>query len=276
MNADDLGLHPAVQRAVEHCAQLGTITSASVLANGPFVHQVRSITGVSFGAHLNVLRGSPISPPREVRSLLGSDGRFVGSFTGLWSRLTLQQVALREVELEWSRQVESLLSRGFSLSHLDGEKHTHCLPGLFDIACRVAQKYSIGWVRKSAERVGSAACNLGFVRKHLLGYWCAKCPNPPNGVSSPRSVWGIAHQGAAFSPHRARAALRGIESGSIVEIVCHPGVVAIDDSCIDPSFGRMKVARLWDPEFQSLSASPWLAMAAQERWSLVGFDRLKS
>ncbi|MFN9910300.1 MAG: ChbG/HpnK family deacetylase, partial [bacterium] len=35
INVDDIGLHPAVRRAVEACAARGTVTSASVLANGP-------------------------------------------------------------------------------------------------------------------------------------------------------------------------------------------------------------------------------------------------
>ncbi|MFN5497128.1 MAG: ChbG/HpnK family deacetylase, partial [bacterium] len=70
INVDDLGLHPAVRRAIEECAALGTVTSASVLANGPDIDAVKPIAGVSFGAHLNILRGKPLSPAHEVRSLV--------------------------------------------------------------------------------------------------------------------------------------------------------------------------------------------------------------
>ncbi len=276
MNADDLGLHPAVQRAVEHCAQLGTITSASVLANGPHVEQVRSIPGVSLGAHLNVLRGTPLSPASEVRSLVDANGRFVGTFTALWSRLAFGKLALEEVELEWGRQVESLLSRGFALSHIDGEKHTHCLPGLFEVACRVAERFSIPWIRRSEERFGCATWDLGLLRKRLLHHWCAKTRTHTTHTSSADSVWGIAHQGVALTPQRAAHAFRGAERGSIIEIVCHPGLVSKLDPCLDPSFGKMKVARLWRPEFESLSESSWLATAVRERWTLTGFDRLNT
>lgn len=59
VNVDDVGLHPAVQRAVEACAAEGIVTSASVLANGPYVRDARSLTGIGLGAHLNLLRGDP-------------------------------------------------------------------------------------------------------------------------------------------------------------------------------------------------------------------------
>ena len=239
LNADDLGLHPAVQRAVERCAQAGTLTSASVLANGPAIADVRPIPHISFGAHLNILRGAPLSPPSEVRSLLGANGCFLGSFTALWIRLARNKIVLHEIELEWSRQVESLLARGWTLSHLDGEKHTHCLPELFAIACRVAQKFSIPWVRRSVEQYGAASLNMGLVRKIALKRWCATHHANPSTVHSPTAVWGIAHQGSALTPDLAARAFRGAESGSIIEIVCHPGDLREGDPSIDPSFGSM-------------------------------------
>ena len=76
VNVDDLGLHPAVRRAVEACAAQGTVTSASVLANGPDQDAVRPYPGLTLGAHLNILRGAPLSPPREVASLVGENGLF--------------------------------------------------------------------------------------------------------------------------------------------------------------------------------------------------------
>ena len=83
VNVDDLGLHPAVRRAVEACAAQGTVTSASVLANGPDQDAVRPYPGLTLGAHLNILRGAPLSPPREVTSLVGENGLFLGSFSQL-------------------------------------------------------------------------------------------------------------------------------------------------------------------------------------------------
>ena len=155
MNVDDLGLHPAVRRAVETCASLGTVTSASVLANGPDLAAVRAIPGVSLGAHLNILRGAPLSPAHEVRSLVDKNGLFLGSAAKLAWRVACGALKRDEIRLEWSRQVALLREKGLTLSHVDGEKHTHCLPGLFSVACDVAAEHGIRWVRRSDERFGN-------------------------------------------------------------------------------------------------------------------------
>ena len=120
MNVDDLGLHPAVRRAVETCASLGTVTSASVLANGPDLAAVRAIPGVSLGAHLNILRGAPLSPAHEVRSLVDKNGLFLGSAAKLAWRVACGALKRDEIRLEWSRQVALLREKGLTLSHVDG------------------------------------------------------------------------------------------------------------------------------------------------------------
>ncbi|MFM7133511.1 MAG: hypothetical protein ACKO0W_04255, partial [Planctomycetota bacterium] len=50
---------------------------------GPDQDALRPYPGVSLGAHLNILRGEPLSPVREIPSLVDGRGRFLGS----WARL---------------------------------------------------------------------------------------------------------------------------------------------------------------------------------------------
>ena len=272
VNVDDLGLHPAVRRAVERCAGLGTVTSASVLANGPDVGAVREVPGVTLGAHLNVLRGRPLSPAREVRSLVDGQGLFVGSAARLALRLARGAVRRDEVVLEWSRQVESLRARGLALSHLDGEKHTHCLPGLLGAACEVAARHGVPFVRRSVERHGRVAFGAPALRRATLRALCARAPLS-HGVRSTDAVWGIAEQGARLAPEAFVRALRGARCGS-VEIVCHPGDRRKGDPELPGSFGRMRVAELWEPEFRSLSEATWREAIAAEGWRLTGFDAI--
>jgi predicted glycoside hydrolase/deacetylase ChbG (UPF0249 family) len=170
INVDDIGLHPAVRRAVEDCAAHGSVTSASVLANGPDIDAIRPYPGISLGAHLNILRGTPLSPRAEVRTLVGDDGNFVGSLAKLAWRAARGMLDPCEVRLEWSRQVAFLRGRGLELTHADGEKHTHCLPGLFTVACDVAREHGISWIRRSDEKFtarGSGAGLAGRVRRSL-------------------------------------------------------------------------------------------------------------
>lgn len=275
INVDDIGLHPAVRRAVEDCAARGTVTSASVLANGPDTDAIRPYPGVSLGAHLNILRGRPISPVGEVRSLVGSDGNFLGSFAALALRACTRRLVAAEVRLEWSRQVAHLRERGLALMHVDGEKHTHCLPGLFAIACDVAREHGIPWVRRSDERYGNLRFGTPAIRRAALRALCARSQTGPS-IRTTDAVWGIAEQGEAFTPAACAKALSGL-SGShrvrVIEIVCHPGRPVDGDPALPESFGRMRVHRLWEPEYRSLMQGAWSETAAANGWRFVSFDR---
>lgn len=274
INVDDLGLHPAVRRAIEECAALGTVTSASVLANGPDIDAVKPIAGVSFGAHLNILRGKPLSPAHEVRSLVGDDGHFVGSAAKLAARVMRRAVKRDEVRLEWSRQVAALRDRGLALSHVDGEKHTHCLPGLFAVACEVAAEHGIRWVRRSDERFGNLRFGSPAMRRAVLRALCVSAHTNPS-TESTDAVWGIAEQGAAFTAEACERALKGIGPRTI-EVVCHPGNRVEGDPALPASFGRMRVHELWAPEFRSLRDGSWRETAARNRWKLVNFETVSA
>lgn len=270
INVDDLGLHPAVRRAIEECAALGTVTSASVLANGPDIGAVKPIAGVSLGAHLNILRGAPLSPAHEVRSLIGDDGLFVGSAAKLAARVLRRAVKRDEVRLEWSRQIAALRDRGLVLSHVDGEKHTHCLPGLFAVACEVAAEHGIRWVRRSDERFGNMRFGSPAMRRAILRALCVSAHTNPS-TESTDAVWGIAEQGASFTAEACERALKGIGPRT-VEVVCHPGNRVEGDLALPASFGRMRVHELWAPEFRSLRDGAWRETAARNRWKLVNFE----
>ena len=272
INVDDIGLHPAVRRAVEACAALGTVTSASVLANGPDQDAIRPYPGVSLGAHLNILRGAPLSPASEVRSLLGDDGLFLGSAAKLAWRVLRRQIVASEVRLEWSRQVAHLRERGLALSHVDGEKHTHCLPGLFAIACHVAREHGIRWIRRSDERFGNARLGAPAIRRGVLRALCAYAQTGPE-IRTTDAVWGIAEQGARLTPDACTRALKGI-GPRVIELVCHPGLRADGDPALPATFGRMRVHELWEPEFRSLMDGAWQEAAARNGWQLTSFDRL--
>ena len=272
INVDDIGLHPAVRRAVEACAALGTVTSASVLANGPDQDAIRPYPGVSLGAHLNILRGAPLSPASEVRSLLGDDGLFLGSAAKLAWRVLRRQIVASEVRLEWSRQVAHLRERGLALSHVDGEKHTHCLPGLFAIACDVAREHGIRWIRRSDERFGNARLGAPAIRRGVLRALCAYAQTGPE-IRTTDAVWGIAEQGARLTPDACTRALKGI-GPRVIELVCHPGLRADGDPALPATFGRMRVHELWEPEFRSLMDGAWQEAAARNGWQLTSFDRL--
>lgn len=275
INADDLGLHPAVQRAVETLGQRGVLTSASLLANGPYLEAGARVDCVEIGAHLNILRGRPLLPIEQVNTLVDTDGRFPGGYVKLWLRERQGRLNLDEVESEWRAQVERIIDLGAKPTHLDSEKHTHCWPRLMPIACRVARRYSIGWVRRVRERTSWLRWDAGGIRTKLLDHW-TRAHQPVAGVRWPDAVWGVADQAKHLQPAGFARYLRKLPENSVVEVVCHPGDPQPDDPPLIEEYGRMRVQSMWRAEFESLRDGGWIEMLAARRARLCGYGQLSS
>ncbi len=273
VNADDLGLHPAVERAVETLGGRGVLTSASLLANGPRTEPAARITSVALGVHLNILRGRPLLPVSRVGTLVTSEGRFLGSYLALARRAALRRLDLDQVEAEWAAQIERVRDLGVRPCHLDSEKHIHCWPRLMPIVCRLARRYNIGWVRRTVER-GGARSGAALARVVLLRLW-ARAHRPCDGVHWPDAVWGIADQGARLVAERFVRYARRFSARSVVEIVCHPGHPRPDDPPLPADYGPMRVAEQWQAEFVALRDGGWPEALARCGGRLVSYRELE-
>ena len=265
INVDDLGLHPAVRRAVEHLGRSGRITSATLLANGPDLEAAAGIKdalpGLGLGAHLNILRGRPVSRPGDVPSLVGPDGLFPGRYAALFRSHLLRRLDPAQVEREWSAQIEKLLGLGISLTHLDSEKHVHAWPRLMGVACSLAKRYGLSWVRRPREPQPLFRMDKGALRARVLNVF-ALGQRRTSGVSWPDRAWGVADQGATLLPARFEKAMAGFQGqgaarDAVVEMVVHPGDPRPDDPPLPEDFGPMRVYRQWRTEFQALQDPAW-------------------
>ncbi len=258
INVDDLGLHPAVGRAVAELGAAGAVTSTTALANGPYLAQgleAARAGRVGVGVHLNILRGEPLGRPGEVSSLTGPDGRFLGSFKGLFLRYVKGRVDFGQVRDEWDRQIGRLKDLGIAATHLDGEKHTHAWPGFFSLAEDLAARHGIGWVRRPREAVDWARPGKGLARVVFLNL-CALGHRRRGPVGRPDLVFGIADQGRDLRPERFAATMRGRAAG-VVEIVCHPGRPLPEDPPLPETFGAMRIAGQWAAEAEALLDPGW-------------------
>jgi len=155
VNADDFGQSDAISDGVCQAARAGAVTSATLLCNcgrsaRRAIELASDIPQLGVGVHLNLTEGLPLANPAGVSRLLGPDGRFRHSPAGLL-RLSASRRFCGEVLIEWSAQIEWFLSRGACPTHLDSHKHVHAVPPLFEVACTLAEKYEIPFVRRVAE-----------------------------------------------------------------------------------------------------------------------------
>jgi len=152
INADDLGLSAAVNRAILRGVARGGITAASLMVNMPFAEEAAAQVGatcpdLSVALHFCLTSGQAILPQRAIPALVDAGGYFKSGFMGLWrglaSRKTRTEVlaqATAEFDAQWQRMeglAEKYLLR---FDHLDSHQHIHVLPGLLKLFEREAEK----------------------------------------------------------------------------------------------------------------------------------------
>ena len=150
ISADDFGLTQGINEGIIRCAREGIVTSASIMANMPaFEHALtlaKQYPALATGVHLNLLKGSPLQPSGEVRSLVDSQGVFY-TLPYFTIRLLSGRIVLAEAEKELRSQIEKALAVGLQVTHLDSHRHFHVYPSLLKLVIKLATEYKINKIR---------------------------------------------------------------------------------------------------------------------------------
>jgi chitin disaccharide deacetylase len=283
VNADDLGWTEGVNRGIAEAHRSGIVTSASLLANGVAfasgAELARTTPGLGVGVHLNLTDGPSTAQPELVATLLNDKGAFEGGPEALLLRIAKRDLTLIEVEQEWEAQIEKVKEAGIKPTHLDGHKHVHMLPGLFEIALRLAKRYSIGAIRVAHEASSlRAALSAGHERHTAVvikqGVQArglkllardAREQAQHAGISTADYFCGIAQTGELTREGVMRL-LRNLPVGT-TELMCHPGYA---DAELQSTATRLQGSRqtelqiLTDVEIRNLVASQGIRLIDYE------------
>jgi chitin disaccharide deacetylase len=173
VNADDLGFVPSVTRGILESMEAGIVRSASLMVNMPLagdaVTALARLThrGLPLGAglHFNIVVGSPLVRGTSLET--PRTGAFHPLTVHAW-RAWRSRLDLTDVERELRAQLELaqrwLGEAGMSVTHIDSHRHTHCLPGVYELVLRVAREFGVPHVRQPVE---STATLLGRPRALL-------------------------------------------------------------------------------------------------------------
>ena len=168
VNADDLGMCHAVNKAILGALSGGIVRSASLMVPCPWALQAMRFLAdhpdIPFGVHLTAIsewadyRWGPVTAREKVPSLLdkGSPGqaRYFYNFEQMPEFLA--QVRLDELEVEFRAQIEVVLAAGLRPTHLDW----HCLriggrDDIFELMLGLAGEYGLAlrvtgrsWIKK--------------------------------------------------------------------------------------------------------------------------------
>ena len=152
IHADDLGADEARNAGIIEAIESGSVTAASILVNGPAfqdcLRRIASMNGkqLSFGVHLNLTEGRPLSPGLE--TITGPDGCFCGkqeAHRRLMSRG--DDAHQKEIRREFAAQIQALRAAGVRIDHADGHQHVHIFPAAIDAALRAGREFGIPWIR---------------------------------------------------------------------------------------------------------------------------------
>jgi len=274
VNADDLAWTEGVNRGIAQAHRYGIVTSATILANGAAfaaaVELVKATPSLAVGVHLNLSDGKPVSPPETVPSIVNDRGEFKGGPEALLLRVARRNLRIKEVEMEWESQIRKVVNAGIQPTHLDGHKHVHMLPGMFEIVLRLAKRNAIPAVRISHEGSSLRAAlssgenqNIPLVMKQgvqarvlkLLAR-DARALAEAAGIATTDYFCGIAQTGE-LTIEGMKCLLQNLPEGT-TEIMCHPGFM---DKELEESATRLRDSRelevqiLTSPDLRNLVAS---------------------
>lgn len=155
INSDDCGLSPAVNQAIERAIAAGKISSTTVMANmgdlpgAARLHREHGAS-ISFGIHLNLTQGPPLtdSPAMRRSSFVVPDAGGGWRLNGQQFRYKPLGRALRAaVRAELDAQIEAVRAAGIRISHIDSHHHIHTAPFILPIVARLAREKGIRRIR---------------------------------------------------------------------------------------------------------------------------------
>ncbi len=151
-NADDFGISPGVNQAIELAHTKGVLNSTSIMINLKYTDEAIEISkkmpDLAVGLHVNLTNEYPVLSKHRIPLLVGKDGKFCHGFVNLLLLSITNPVEFkRQVKIEVQAQIEKALSSGIKISHLDSHRHVHMIPTIFKVLLELQEEYKIPRIR---------------------------------------------------------------------------------------------------------------------------------
>jgi hopanoid biosynthesis associated protein HpnK len=276
ITADDFGLHPAVNAAVEAASRGGVLTAASLMMAAPAtaeaVRLAHRLPHLKIGLHVVLADGWATLPRERIPALVDARGRFGDR---LWFD-ALRYAAIprvrRQLESEIRAQFDAFAATGLTLDHVNVHKHLQLHPVVLDTLLRVGADHGLSAMRLPDEP--------GSVAWALLTPWLMLMQRRLRaaGVLHNDRVFGIAHSGR-MTEDRLLALLARLPVG-ITEIYLHPAtgplglasmhgyrpaeeLAALTSSRVRAALEASDIVRCGYGDLRPMSATPAPRRAAQ-------------
>ena len=222
ITADDFGLHPAVNEAVEVAHRSGVLSATSLMVGAPAAQdaarRARALPALHVGLHLTLADGRAVLPQRQIPDLVDADNRFHDNMVGAGWRFFAVPRVRRQLAAEIQAQFSAFAALGLTLDHLDAHKHFHLHPTVLSLAVRIGRDFGLQAVRVPAEP--------GLMSTRVLSPWLAlmRARLRRAGIASNDQIFGLADSGA-MNEERLLRIVQALPAG-VTEIYLHPATAS--------------------------------------------------
>ena len=276
VNADDFGLHSAVNHGILEGYEKGCIRSTSFVAAGAAAEEAAELAkknqGLGVGIHLTLVAERPVLPASQVPTLIGENGYLLPDHTAFIRRYMTGGVRMEELHAECEAQILRAKEMGIRLTHIDSHQHLHVLPGVIRTVLSLAKKYGFTKMRLPAEPflfTGGYPTSAGrYVAKCGLTS-CARLAKSKicrAGISTPDHFFGMLAGGHLFAKYFL-SILRALPDG-VSEIMVHPGK---DNLVLD---GIYHWGYHWEEELASVTSAEAIDIVKQRQIELISYREL--
>ena len=276
INADDFGLTGGINKGIILAHKKGILTSATLIPNMSGFEEAVTLAKenktLGVGIHLNIIRGKPVSDPQKVETLLNNKGNFLTIYPFL-KKFISRKINIKEIEYEFSAQIEKVLKEGIEITHFDSEKHIHSLPPIMKIVIKLAKEYRIPRIRFINEFCLSFS--IRSLKAIIVSYLNKRMKETilKARILIPDRFYGICESGK-MNVEKFKKIFSNISPG-ITEIMTHPGIIDDEYKRIEQEYGPYYLGKEREKELEALIDSDLKDIIKKENIHLINYGDIK-
>jgi hopanoid biosynthesis associated protein HpnK len=220
--ADDFGLSPAINDAVEQAATHGILTSASLMVAAPAaadaIRRAHALGAkLRVGLHLVVIEGASILPHATIPNLVNAQNEFPSNQLAMGIGYAFTPATRRQLAQEIRAQFEAFAATGLPLDHANAHKHMHLHPVVGHLMLKIGQEFGL-----RAIRIPTEAAAPTTLADRALRAWTRllRAQATRAGMLTNDRILGLHHSGQ-MTPARVQSLVNALPEG-LTELYVHP------------------------------------------------------
>jgi hopanoid biosynthesis associated protein HpnK len=263
LNADDFGIAPEVNQAVEIAHRDGVLRAASLIVNAQAtedaVERARRTPSLAVGLQVALVHGRPVLPQERVPDLVDEQGEFLVDLVRAGVRFFFRPRVRAQLAAEIRAQFKRFAQTGLRLDHADAQSHMHVHPTIFALILRIGREFGLRAVRLPREPFGGT---------RSIEFWLALMRARARRVGVVTNDWAFGvNEAGALDEARLMEILDRLPEG-VTEVFFHPatGPFAAAD------YGTERYQ--WAAELAALTSSRVRAEIERDGIELVTYGEL--